>query len=248
MNTRATKQSVASKGSGNKDEDKLRENVMREFVSEYGRGVRQENVRSKTKEITGTLPYALSMRPAAITASNEVDDIVSECQTVNAPNVNRSNSVRVRVLYRSDDVVAVRHNLRREPSPYWLTILPGNVCIEAESGSFVRNKIKIQWLNPTDDPLCYIKGDICDTNSPKCIKSGSRGILHEKDRFHVSLEEDIRLSRVANGDKENESNEQDHIEEIEEEPHPGLVNEELLPPRMAGISNSGRRTTRFVLS
>ena len=80
MDTHATKQSVASKGSGNKDEDKLCQNVMREFVSEYGRGVRQENVRSKTKEITGTLPYTLSMRPAAITASNEVDDIVSECQ------------------------------------------------------------------------------------------------------------------------------------------------------------------------
>ena len=127
MDTRATKQSVVSKGSGNKDEDKLRENVMREFVSEYGRGVRQENVHSKTKEITGTLPYALSMRPASITASNEVDDIVSECQTVNAPNVNPGNSVRVRVLYYSDDVVAVRHNLRREPSPYWLAILLENV-------------------------------------------------------------------------------------------------------------------------
>ena len=61
MDTLATKQSIASKGSVNKDKDKLRENVMREFVSQYGRGVRQENVRSKTKEITGTLPYALSM-------------------------------------------------------------------------------------------------------------------------------------------------------------------------------------------
>jgi hypothetical protein len=73
---------------------------MREFVSEYGRGVRQENVRSKTKEVTRTLPYSLSMRPAAVTASEEVEDIVLECQTVNAPNVNLGNSVRVRVLYR----------------------------------------------------------------------------------------------------------------------------------------------------
>ena len=32
---------------------------MREFAGEYGRGVRQENVRSKAKELTGTLPYAL---------------------------------------------------------------------------------------------------------------------------------------------------------------------------------------------
>ena len=39
---------------------------MREFVGEYGKGVRQENVRSKTKELTGTLPYAFSMRPSVI--------------------------------------------------------------------------------------------------------------------------------------------------------------------------------------
>ena len=144
MEPRATKQSVASKGSGDKNENKLREGVMREFVSEYGKGVRQENVRSKTKEITGTLPYALSMRPAAVTPSNEVNVIVSECQTVNAPNINPGNSVRAKVLYRSNDVVAVRHNLRREPSPYWLAILLEDVCVEAESRRFVRDKMKIQ--------------------------------------------------------------------------------------------------------
>ena len=134
MASRATKQSVASKGSGDKDDDKRREEIMREFVSEYGRGIRQENVRSKTKEITGTLPYSLSMRPDAVTASEEVEDIVLECLTVNAPNVNRDNSVRVRILYRRDDVVAIRHNLRREPSLYWLAILLQDVCVEDDSG------------------------------------------------------------------------------------------------------------------
>ncbi|CAB3981252.1 Hypothetical predicted protein [Paramuricea clavata] len=119
MASRATKQSVASKRSGEKDNDKRRKEVMREFVREYGRGVRQKNVRSKKKKTTGTLPYCLDMRPAAVTASEEVEDIVLECQAVNAPNVNRGNSVRVRVLYRMDDVVAIIHNLRREPSPYW---------------------------------------------------------------------------------------------------------------------------------
>jgi ribosomal protein S18 len=118
MASRATKRSVASKGSGDKDDYKRREEIMREFVSEYGRGIRQENVRLKTKEITGTLPYSLSMRPDTVTAPEEVEEIVLECQTVNAPNVNRGNSVRVRVQYRRDDVVAIRHNLRREPSPY----------------------------------------------------------------------------------------------------------------------------------
>ena len=61
-----TQQSAITEGrnsSGSKEEDTMRETVMREFAEEYGRGVRQENVRSKTKELTGTLPYALSMCP-----------------------------------------------------------------------------------------------------------------------------------------------------------------------------------------
>lgn len=59
MTSCATKKSVASKGSGDKHDDERCEELMREFVREYGRGVRQENVRSKIKEITGTLPYML---------------------------------------------------------------------------------------------------------------------------------------------------------------------------------------------
>ena len=58
-------------GTGSKEEDTRREAVMLEFAGEYGRGVRQENVRSKTKELTRTLPYALSMCPTTITASSE---------------------------------------------------------------------------------------------------------------------------------------------------------------------------------
>ena len=57
-----------------KSKDKRREAVMREFVGEYGKGVRQENVRSKTKELTGTLhmPSAcvpLSSQPHRKTAT-----------------------------------------------------------------------------------------------------------------------------------------------------------------------------------
>ena len=139
------------------------------------------------------------MRPAAVTPSDKVNDIVSECQTVNAPNINPGNSVQVKVLYCRNDIVAVRHNLRREPSPYWLTILLEDICVQAESRWFVRDKMKIQWLTETDDPLCHVKGDVSCTNSPKCIISGSNGILYENDRFHVPPDEDIRLSCIANG-------------------------------------------------
>jgi hypothetical protein len=138
------------------------------------------------------------MRSAAITASEKVDDIITECQTLNAPNVNQGNSVRARVLYHSNDIVAVRHNSRREPSPYWLAILLDDVCVEVDSEKFVKNRINIQWLNLTDYALCYVRGDTCNNNSPKCIMTESHGILFEDDQFQVPAEEDIRLRFFGN--------------------------------------------------
>ena len=91
---------------------------MREFVGEYGKGVRQENVRSKTEELTGTLPYALSMRPSVITASSEdCHDVTTACQIEDANEVLQGRTIRVQTAYHNKDVVAVRRNRRREISP-----------------------------------------------------------------------------------------------------------------------------------
>lgn len=73
------------------------------------------------------------------------------------------------------------------------------------------------------------------TNYPKCIIIGSCAILYKEDRFHVTF-----------GYKQAKNNEQEHVEEIEEETPLELVDEELLPSRIAGVSHYGR-TTRFVL-
>ena len=89
---------------------------MREFAGEYGRGVRQENVRSKTKELTGTLSCALSilsMCPTTTTASlEESEDVTTACQVVDANVALRSTAVRVQTIYQKDDLLAVRHNRR----------------------------------------------------------------------------------------------------------------------------------------
>ena len=49
IKTRPKKQAVIIEETGPKKQDTRREAVMREFDGEYGRGVRQENVHSKTK-------------------------------------------------------------------------------------------------------------------------------------------------------------------------------------------------------
>ena len=102
---RPNKQSAITDGTGSKEEDRRREAVMREFVREYGKGVRQENVRSKTKELTGTLPYALSMRPILITASSEdSQDITAACQIVDANVTLQGTTVRVQTIYHKEDL------------------------------------------------------------------------------------------------------------------------------------------------
>ena len=117
---RPSKQSQISEGTGSKEEDKGREAVIREFVGEHGKGVRQENVCSKTKELTGTLPYALSMRPSFITASSEdCHDVTTACQIEDANVVLQDRTVRVQTVDHNKDVVAVRQNRRRNISPFW---------------------------------------------------------------------------------------------------------------------------------
>jgi len=55
------------------------------------------------------------MRPTVITASLEEDhDITAACQTVDARDEMGGRNVREQVIYQKEDVVAVRHNRRRE--------------------------------------------------------------------------------------------------------------------------------------
>ena len=98
-----------------------------------GRGVRQENVHSKTKEITGTLPYALCMCPTTITAAlEESEDVTTACQVVDANMALRSTAVVVQTIYQKEDILAVRHNRIREISPFWLAVLLEDVQIQVE--------------------------------------------------------------------------------------------------------------------
>ena len=56
FSSRQTKQKETQEENRESNKEEIEE--LKEFAREYGRGMRQENVRSKTKELTGTLPYA----------------------------------------------------------------------------------------------------------------------------------------------------------------------------------------------
>ncbi|CAH3132554.1 unnamed protein product [Porites lobata] len=100
----------------------------------------------------------------------ESEDVTTACQVVDGNVALRSTAVRVQTIYQKDDILAVRHNRRREISPFWLAVLLEDVQIEVNGGNFVQQRVSLKWLNQTSDSLTY------------------------------TSEEDNRLCRIANGD------------------------------------------------
>ena len=88
---RQTKQMATHEGNQELTKEDVEE--LKEFAREYGRGVRQDNVRSMTKELTGTLPYALSLRPTVIPTVDTNEDVVTACQEQELNLVTRSHPV-----------------------------------------------------------------------------------------------------------------------------------------------------------
>ncbi|RMX47396.1 hypothetical protein pdam_00018745 [Pocillopora damicornis] len=158
------------------------------------------------------------MRPSVITASSEdYHDVTTACQIEDANVVLQGRTVRVQTVYQNKDVVTVRHNCRREISPFWLAILLQDVQLEVDGGNFLGKKVQFQWLNQT------------------------------RFKHHSTSEEDERLCRLANGDLDDEDDGDDEDQTPEDERAAGESEREVSLSRLAGVSLSGRRTTRFQL-
>ena len=225
---------------------------MREFAGEYGRGVRQEKVHSKTKEPTGTLPYALSTCPTTITAwLEESDDVTTACQVVDANVALPRTAARVQSIYQKDNILAVRHNCRREISPFWLAVLLEDVEIQVNGGNFVQQRGSLKWLNQTSDSLTHTSGDVCNGNSPQCILTQVLNFSSDGSDIISTSEEDNTLCRIANGNYGDDDDDDDDDDDNENETAPPTVEDEgevSLSIRLPGVSLSGRRTTRFIRS
>ncbi|XP_048584560.1 uncharacterized protein LOC125567864 [Nematostella vectensis] len=242
---RPSKKTQTKEGTGDETEDRRRAETMREFTREYGRGVRQANVRAKTKELTGTLPYSLSMLPDRIeTGSDDVLDFVSEARSTVTVN-DTGGSTRVQVLYYKDEIVAVRHDRRRDASPYWLAVMMEDVLVIAASGRFQKNSVTFRWLDQTDDHLKYTFHEVCNGNSPRCLLAKVESLTIDDQIVTITPEEDIKLSRIANGDDQTVETRADENEERkwltngESFSTPTEAKEESFPARVEGVSLSG---------
>ena len=97
---------------------------LRVFATEFGRGVRQQRVRDKTKERAGTSPLALSMMRRVVSpGTDSVPDMIEELGNLDEEQAEATPTIDTRlVLFSKGDVVAVKHNWKRYLEPFFLAL------------------------------------------------------------------------------------------------------------------------------
>ena len=93
-----------------------------EFANQYGRSVRQKTVREKTREECRSLPRSLSFLPFRVQGVGE--DVSVQDLAIRAMDNNvESSLINCRVRFHVGQVVAVRHNRKRETLSFFLALL-----------------------------------------------------------------------------------------------------------------------------
>ena len=143
---------------------------LRVFATEFGRGVRQQRVRGKTKERAGNLPLALSMMRRVVSpGTDSVPDMIEELGNLDEEQAEPTPTIDTRlVLFSKGDVVAVKQNWKRYLEPFFLTLLRED--LHRSNDGILERTMQINWLEPSEeDPLIYIVGDEDDKNPPQRI-------------------------------------------------------------------------------
>ena len=94
----------------------------------------------------------------------------------------------------------------------------------------------------------WLNGDVCDRNPLNCIRTRVLGFTVEGSSITLTFEGNNRFCRLANGDLDDEDVGDDEDQTTPgDERAAGESEREVSLPRLAGVSLSGRRTTRFQL-
>ena len=132
--------------------------ALQSFAKEFGRGVRQQRTRGKTKERAGTLPLALSMFRRNASAHGEVD-LLKEVQGSEGQTTVQDAAEEYEIIYSKGDVVALKHNYKRYIIPFFLAVLLKD--LHHNGDSFQEDHMGLRWLNSQKKiPLCTRLGII----------------------------------------------------------------------------------------
>lgn len=236
--------------------DKL---TLHDFAGVYGRSVRQNSVREKTKEETCHLPYEVSFRLQAeksgtvvhtqsiatdggggiVEEGDDRDDVLGVRQSLIMP---------YNVLFSKGDVVAVRHARKREQWGFFLALLNKDLVVKQRSSVdivFLDGAMDITWLeNSSSDDIFFFREGNNDThNSPYTVIDKVDVGLGEDDqgRFYIICQADVdRLERQLKGGPDSDVASESSDDEENGEP-------ESFEPRVSVTTRSGRLTSRLRL-
>ncbi|CAH3156118.1 unnamed protein product, partial [Porites lobata] len=96
--------------------------ALQSFAKDFGRGVRQQRTRGKTKERAGALPLALSMFRRNASAHGEVD-LLKEVQGSEGQTTVQDAAEEYEIIYSKGYVVALKYNYKRFIIPFFLAVL-----------------------------------------------------------------------------------------------------------------------------
>ena len=128
-----------------RDETREEAKELRLFAKEFGQGVRQQRVRGKTQERAGTVPLAISMVKRIIAPETRNLNMIEELQGLeeeSGDHLDAGTSVeKNRVVFSKGEVVALKHNYKTYPEPFFLAILCED--LHSRNGCFLEEKLKI---------------------------------------------------------------------------------------------------------
>ena len=216
---------------------------MYEFANRYGRGVRQKTVREKKKEECGSLPHSLSFLPFRVQAVGE-DVSVQDIAIRTVDNNAESSIINCHVRFHAGQVVAVRHNRKRETLSFFLALIKEDILVKQTPGSveFVDKFMNVLWLDKCcSDAFTFMEAYPDSRNSPLSIIDKVEIDVRDEDdgkKYIISQVEVNRIELLVNGVVDED---EDDVNESESE------DEEGGPRRVQLTTRTGRSATRIRL-
>ena len=214
-----------------------------EFANQYGRGVRQKTVREKTKEECGSLPHSLSLLPFRVQGVGE--DVSVQDLAIRAVDNNAESSIiNCRVRFHAGQVVAVRHNRKRETLSFFLALIKGDILVKQTPGSveFVDKFMNVLWLDKCcSDAFTFMEAYPDSRNSPLSIIDKVEIDVRDEDDGKIYIISQVEVNRIellVNGVVHED---EDDVNESESD------DEEDGPRRVQLTTRTGRSATRIRL-
>ena len=149
---------------------------MRDFATSLGRSVRHHSVRDESKEDTGHLPYTITFFFQEREPSSKIETTALMEGQNDAQQQERElpSLLQCEVHFKSKEVIAVKHNRRREQWGFFLALLLKDLLVKERRGNelvFTDNVMHILWLDNSDtgDKFIFSEAYRDDRNSPYTI-------------------------------------------------------------------------------